>query len=343
MHATLLKPNGEPKQLALLSEARVAIQRASSLREVRDIRDKAEAIRMYAKARGESFCIQQEAAEVKLRAERKAGELLAGMEKSSNRFSGSTLEPLGIEKHQSHRWQRIATLPEPAFEDFIETTKAAEKELTTAGALSRAKAYINQERNETMVAESESASVSDLYELISAGKTFGTIYADPPWKYGNQATRASTDNHYPTMTVDEICALPVKELAAEQSHLWLWTTNGFLFDCPRVFDAWGFEFKSSYVWVKSQMGIGNYLRNAHEFLLLAIRGGLRGGAKNVRSWGEFPRGKHSAKPEQVRANVIEKTSPGPRLELFGRSEVVGWTVWGNQVAPREKGFFDGNA
>jgi N6-adenosine-specific RNA methylase IME4 len=177
----------------------------------------------------------------------------------------------------------------------------------------------------------------DINSIVASGQKFACIYADPPWQYGNQSTRGSTDNHYPTMTLDDIAALPVGELAAEQCHLWLWTTNGFLFDCPKLFDAWGFEFKSSYVWCKTQIGMGNYLRNAHEFLLLAVRGGLTGAVKDVRSWGEFPRAAHSAKPEPIRQAVIERLSPGPRLELFGRRTVPGWTVWGNQV---EKGLLD---
>ncbi len=172
----------------------------------------------------------------------------------------------------------------------------------------------------------------DLHRLAATGATFGAIYADPPWQYGNQATRASTDNHYVTMTVDELALLPVGKLAAPQSHLWLWTTNGFLFECPKLFAAWGFEFKSSYIWVKPQFGIGNYLRNAHEFLLLAVRGGLTALARDVRSWGEFDRGEHSAKPEAIRSTVVECISPGPYLELFGRSAVEGWTVWGNEVS-----------
>lgn len=174
--------------------------------------------------------------------------------------------------------------------------------------------------------------VADLARLVGLGHKFGTVYADPPWRYENRATRAAAEDHYGTMSLDELCALPVRELAADESHLWLWTTNAFLFDCPRLFDAWGFEFKSSYVWVKPQMGIGNYLRNSHEFLLLAVRGGLTAAARDVMSWGQFDRTRHSAKPERVRELVVERLSPGPRLELFGRSAVTGWTVWGNQVS-----------
>jgi len=179
--------------------------------------------------------------------------------------------------------------------------------------------------------------LQSLAPLIEAGETFATIYADPPWAYANQGTRAATGNHYRTLTVEQITSMPIRRLAADRAHLWLWTTNGFLFECPRLFAAWGFEFKSSYVWVKPQMGIGNYLRNAHELLLLAVRGGLTGAAKDVMSWGRFDRAGHSAKPEAIRRKVVERISPGPRLELFGRSPVDGWTVLGNQI---ELGLYD---
>jgi len=171
----------------------------------------------------------------------------------------------------------------------------------------------------------------ELTTLIENGQKFACIYADPPWSYSNQGTRAATDNHYSTMSIDQIAALPIRSLVADRAHLWLWTTNAFLFECPKLFDAWGFEFKSSYVWAKPQLGLGNYLRNSHELLLLATRGGLTAAARNVRSWDVLGRGRHSAKPEQVRARVIEKISPPPRLELFGRREVAGWTVFGNQI------------
>lgn len=160
---------------------------------------------------------------------------------------------------------------------------------------------------------------------------FGTIYADPPWQYGNQGTRASTDNHYDTMSVEDICELPVREHVADDAHLHLWTTNAFLFDAKRVMDAWGFEYRSVFVWVKPQMGIGNYWRVSHEFLLLGIRGNAkRFSERNHMSWGSFDRGRHSAKPEEVR-NIIQRVSPGPFLELFGRKPVQGWTVFGNQI------------
>lgn len=174
--------------------------------------------------------------------------------------------------------------------------------------------------------------VADLYRLAETGARFGSIYADPPWLYDNQGTRAATGNHYGGLTVDELCALPVGELAADDAHLHLWTTNGFLFECPRIFEAWGFEFRSSFVWVKPQMGIGNYWRNSHEFLLTAVKGDAkRFNDKSLMSWLQCERGRHSAKPEMVRT-FIERASPGPYLELFGRLPADGWTVWGDQIA-----------
>jgi N6-adenosine-specific RNA methylase IME4 len=178
--------------------------------------------------------------------------------------------------------------------------------------------------------QGESCTITDLANLAASGKRFGTVYADPPWPYSNQATRGATDDHYQTMTVDEIVALPVRELAAPQSHLHLWTTNAFLFECPRILEAWGFEYKGVFVWTKPQIGLGNYWRVAHEFLVLGVRGGLTFARQDRRSWMEIGRGQHSAKPEQVR-HLIESVSPGPRLELFARAGADGWTVWGNEV------------
>ncbi len=176
----------------------------------------------------------------------------------------------------------------------------------------------------------ETCILADLTTLIKRGHKFRTIYADPPWQYGNQATRSSTDNHYETMLVEEIAALPIAELADEDAHLHLWTTNAFLFDCKRIMEAWGFEYKSVFVWCKPQMGIGNYWRVSHEFLLLGTRGSAPFMDRGQMSWAEIDRTQHSAKPEAVR-KMVEKVSPGPRLELFGRGVADGWTVWGNEI------------
>jgi len=160
---------------------------------------------------------------------------------------------------------------------------------------------------------------------------FGCVYADPPWQYGNQGTRAATDNHYQTMTIADLCAMPVESLVADDAHLHLWTTNAFIQEAFKVIEAWGFEYRSMFIWVKPQMGIGNYWRVSHEIMLLGIRGDAkRFNDRSLKSWAEVDRTKHSAKPESVR-QMVEKASAGPYLEMFGRKLVKGWTVFGNQI------------
>jgi len=176
----------------------------------------------------------------------------------------------------------------------------------------------------------ETCAISDLQRLIDGDKKFGTIYADPPWKYSNQTTRASTDNHYETMIPDEIAKIPISQLTEDKAHLHLWTTNAFLFECPKILEAWGFEYKGVFIWCKNQIGIGNYWRVSHEFLILGIKGNLTFYDKSQKSWLLTDRTKHSVKPDIV-AETIEKVSPGPYLELFARRSRQNWTVWGNEI------------
>ena len=174
--------------------------------------------------------------------------------------------------------------------------------------------------------------VTDLNDLLSSGARFSTIYADPPWEYANTAARGAAENHYQTLSLEKLCSLPIKELAATDCHLHLWVTNPLLPIAFEVIDAWGFSYRSCFVWVKPQMGMGNYWRVSHEFLLFAIRGRLPFLDNAQRSWALIKRRRHSEKPYAVR-EIIERVSPGPYLELFGRRELPNsqWTVFGNQV------------
>ena len=178
-------------------------------------------------------------------------------------------------------------------------------------------------------------SVGDLNQLEKSEFKFPTIYADPPWMYDNRSSRGAAENHYPTMPVDEICKLPVVELSDDNAHLHLWMTNAFLRDSFKVIEAWGFEYKSCLVWIKDELGMGNYWRVSHEYLLFGVRGKLRFQSNCDRSWLKAQRTSHSRKPSQVRA-LIEKVSPAPYLELFGRESLPfsSWTVFGNQVEHR---------
>lgn len=172
---------------------------------------------------------------------------------------------------------------------------------------------------------------------------FSTFVADPPWQYGNTSTRGAAENHYGTMTIDELCAMDVVPTHAnDQSHLYMWTTAGHLPEAFKVMEAWGFDYKTYLVWVKPQMGMGNYFRVCTELVLFGTKGGMRTQARDVRNHFEAPRGKHSAKPAMFH-DLVERASPGPYLELFSRCKAatmlhgctcskcrLGWTVFGNQ-------------
>jgi N6-adenosine-specific RNA methylase IME4 len=177
--------------------------------------------------------------------------------------------------------------------------------------------------------------IRDLGELIDQGAKFPTVYADPPWPYSNTAARGAAENHYRTMTLEEICSEPVKDIAAANAHLHLWTTNAFLREAFDVMRAWGFRYKSCLVWIKPQLGMGNYWRVSHEYLLLGVRGNLPFRDRTCRSWLSARRTAHSRKPFAFR-KMIEQVSPGPYLELYGREEQpnTGWTIYGNQVERR---------
>ncbi len=177
--------------------------------------------------------------------------------------------------------------------------------------------------------------IQSLRDLVDKGQKFPTIYADPPWEYENEASRAAASNHYSTMSVGQICSEPVSQLVEDSAHLHLWTTNGLLREAFEVIDAWGFTYKSCLVWIKGDIGMGNYWRVSHEYLLLGVRGNLTFRDRTLPSWIKADRTIHSRKPGIVRT-LIERASPGPYLELYGREELhdSAWTVYGDRVERR---------
>lgn len=171
--------------------------------------------------------------------------------------------------------------------------------------------------------------------LTGALGRFPVIYADPPWRYDNVPETESRfiEEQYPTMSIEDICALPVKDIATPDAVLFLWATSPLLPYAMRVIEAWGFSYKTSAVWVKDRIGMGYFFRQRHELLLVATRGSpptpLPGDRPD--SVIEAALGKHSSKPDAVAAR-IERMYPGlPRVELFARSLREGWSAWGNQA------------
>ncbi|CAN5441982.1 MT-A70 family methyltransferase [soil metagenome] len=208
-------------------------------------------------------------------------------------------------------------------------------ELTLPQAVQAARRARTTSEPHVVATHGRASKVSSLYGLAATGAKFGCIYADPPWQYTNSAGRSASAKHYEGLSIKQLCALPVHELAADRAHCHLWTTNAFLLGAMEILDAWGFEYRSAFIWVKPQMGTGNYWRVSHEFMLLGVRGDMTFRDRSMKSWLEVPRTSHSAKPDAVR-KLVERASPGPYLELFARSPVKGWTVFGNQIARAAK-------
>lgn len=326
-----MNDNGEIKVSSIekLSIARNMLAQAKSLDDILQIRDIAEAARVYAQAAKLGLENQNEAAEVKIRAERKAGEMLAKMPKNEGelyrgnmqlpRDETPTLDDLGIEKMQSSRWQIIAGLPEEKFEEHIQETKAEGKELTSAGLI--------------RVAKFESASNKmDAPEIT--GK-YRIIYADPPWKYNDRLVDGygPAEYHYPTLTIEELCSLPIKELADDNSVLFLWVTSPLLESSFVVIRAWGFDYKASFIWDKIKHNMGHYNSVRHEFLLICTRGNCT--PENMKLYDSvqgIERKEHSEKPEEFRTIINDLYPSGKRIELFARRkvEVDGWETWGNE-------------
>jgi N6-adenosine-specific RNA methylase IME4 len=150
------------------------------------------------------------------------------------------------------------------------------------------------------------------------------------------------------MPLEEICALPVSEVCDDKAHLYLWVPNALLPSGIRVLEAWGFEYKTNLIWFKTRRdggpdgrGVGFYFRNVTEIVLFGIRGldnrTLAPGRRQVNLIAERKR-EHSRKPDQL-YDVIEACSPGPRLELFARTERAGWHQWGNELGSYEPAAF----
>lgn len=161
---------------------------------------------------------------------------------------------------------------------------------------------------------------------------YQVIYADPPWQYDNSGFETSAENHYPTMPIEEICALPIKGMTEKTSILFLWATNPLLPEALKVINAWGFEYKTNLVWVKGTgQGIGWFTKSAHEILMIGVKEETPHPKNRPTSYIEENRTVHSRKPEGF-YEIIESMYPeGKKIELFARNRRDGWDAWGNEV------------
>lgn len=184
--------------------------------------------------------------------------------------------------------------------------------------------------------------------LDQCPEAFGTVYADPPWRFTNRTGKMAPEHkrlhRYPTMSLDEIAELPVARIAKQKAHLYLWVPNALIQDGLEVMRRWGFTYKSNIVWYKvrkdggpDRRGVGFYFRNVTELCLF----GTRGSGIRTRQRGRIQpnivvsqKTMHSRKPSEM-YEIIEECSYGPYIELFSRVRREGWTMWGNQAGMLE--------
>jgi N6-adenosine-specific RNA methylase IME4 len=168
-------------------------------------------------------------------------------------------------------------------------------------------------------------------------RRYAVLYADPPWHFKvyneDSGVERAAGNHYPTMPLEEICALPVAHLATDAAVLFLWTTAPHLQDSFQVLAAWGFEYKTNIIWVKDKLGLGYFVRNQHELLVVATRGDMPSPSPANRppSVINAPRREHSRKPDESYALIEQMYPELPKVELFARQTRTGWATWGNEV------------
>ena len=176
-------------------------------------------------------------------------------------------------------------------------------------------------------------------------KKYSIIYADPPWSYNDKLGNSPKMGGitYPTMSLAEIKAMPIASLAEKDAGLFIWATMPLLREALEVIDAWGFKYTTcAFTWVKQNpsgegiySGLGHWTNSNAELCLFAKRGAPKRQAKNIKQIVMSPRGRHSAKPAEVRDRIVALLGDMPRIELFARETAEGWDSWGKQLEEKE--------
>ena len=308
-----------------LDRALVALSEANTIQDTKKILDVAAAAKIYAQRQKMGQESIDYAHRIKIEALAQIGRMIhAGQEAGEIRTQGQpkkttqgeeyfALKPVTdyVDHKTSALAQKLATLPDELFEEV------------KAGAMAMTAALRE-------VRQADKKTAPDL-----PGNTYRVIYADPPWNYGNSGLQqyGHASHHYPAMSIDELCALPVMDIADKNAVLFLWVTSPLLEECFPVIKAWGFKYKTSFVWDKVKHNMGHYNSVRHELLLVCTRGSCTPDVtKLFDSVQSIERTKkHSEKPEMFRTIIDTIYTNGKKLELFRRGNApAGWDIWGNE-------------
>ena len=312
-------------RLVKIDVARQALAEAHSFIEVKEIRDKAAAMQHYLRQHAGSLEAQNYAAELKIRAERRLGELLKEKvgHSGGSPFHDERDLPSEISYIQSHRWQTIAGLPEEDFEQELAEKKAHGEEITTASVYRLAR-HIENEKAQTAVREQPA--------VVPAGR-YRCIVIDPPWpmkKIEREARPRQVGFEYPTMTEEELQLFPIPHLAEMDCHLYLWTTHKFLPMALRLSEYWGFRYQCLLTWVKNIGFTPFSWMYSTEHILFCRQGNLDLLVKGKRLDFQAKVREHSRKPDEF-YDLIKTVSPAPRIDIFSRESREGFATYGNEA------------
>jgi N6-adenosine-specific RNA methylase IME4 len=323
------------------------LAQATTPEQVLDFERRIAAYEAYMRAAGFDQGDLHEVNEHRMRARWRLGQMLAAVErqkggKGVRAAHGllETLKRLKLERSRAIEAQRLGTMPKVELEKRFRELRESGEFATIAWLIGQAQPFWHKEQRRQRHAAINAKAAA----RANGFGPFPLIYADPPWHfktYSQAGGGRSPDQHYPTLPDDEIVNFkidgrPIRAIAHDDAMLFLWCTSSNLQLALHVMNAWGFEFKSSAVWIKEaesgrlQVGMGQIFRNAHELLLYGSRGNAAGPLEVPLSVFRYPRTRHSAKPPEIRA-AIERMYPDfadNRIELFARGPVPGWVTDG---------------
>ena len=175
-------------------------------------------------------------------------------------------------------------------------------------------------------------------DIFNANRKYNIIYADPPWRYQDRKCNGACELHYNTMKIEELCKLPIKEISAKDSVLFMWVTYPMLKEGLTLIEAWGFKYKTiAFQWIKQNksgkgffFGLGRWTRGNTECCLIATKGKPKRVNNSVGQLILSPIEAHSKKPDQAREKIVDLMGDLPRIELFARQHTNGWDCWGNE-------------
>lgn len=252
----------------------------------------------------------------------------SGVQKSKQQI----IEDAGFTVKQVQRFQTLAAHPEAVARAKAQAREAGDI-LSRSKVLQEVGKDIRAAQKTERIEKASSGGVS--VDIFTTDKKYRVIYADPPWSYNDKQDTdyyGGAEKHYGTMPLEAIAELPIERISEKDAVLFLWVTSPLIFDSKRIFEAWGFTYKSMFIWDKVKTGMGHYNSVRHEMLLICTRGSCTPDTlrmfDSVQSIERTEN--HSEKPQQFR-DMIETLYAGNKIELFARTKRDGWDVWGNEV------------